>query len=419
MHKIKQLLEPFAEHGLNFTPAGIFEYVQGEKISVDLKRYDNLSWEDYPHDNIGRTKLPPGVIVLDLDKVKSTINNGTIDIPALGLVLPLGLYSQTSRNGAYHIYYSVTEEQQEAIGSKFIKGLHDLKVDILQNSIVFEGHSFSPTNEIHPGIIGPIPDNLFKNIVAHIEENDVGTYQYQEHLALHSNIQRYNLVTAYLSDKEMKVSVKNALIRSVIPAEYQKVFANKKKLTFKLNPLSYDLMNKVAVKLATTRELDFHEHLVPTMLRILEEMGINPVSAKTEQEMRKIMIGLPQHESIQAYQIDDDNKSFQQLIEAQPLTDYPIFRTIHAGRKKFIRIDKYSMTPVPYNNEYLLEEVSAKILNTERQQYSQDGKPTFWDESDLPIVEIVEDPYKAGFTIDSHSRHCVNLSPRSPFVDAA
>lgn len=416
------LLEPFTHHGLDFTPGGIFEFKDGKKVIVDAKRYDNLSWEKYPADNIGRTKLPQNILVLDIDDSPTLIDSdsNTITIPALNNIkLPLGLYSQSARKGAYHIYYSYTQEDN--LGQTFIKGLLGEKIDILMNSIVFEGHcSFSPHGKIVAGDILEIPSELTSLIHQHREEKKQSTNGVEyDKMVLHSNRQRYNLIVAYLKEEKLKISTKNALIKSIVPREYHTPFKRKKQLKFNMNELSYDLMNKVAVKLATTKELDFHEHVIPTLKHIVEEYNLDSESRITRENIKNISIGLPQHKSIQDYQIDDDNKSFQELIAAQPDTDYPIFRTITRGKVRYIRINKYSLEPVAYNEQYVLEQDAAKILNTERQQYGEDGRPTHWDDKDLPIVELVEDPYLPPYSVDKHSRHRVNLVPVSSYVTEA
>ena len=413
------------EHDLHFTPSGIWKMdttqTPPKKIAVDAARYDNLSWDSakYKNDNMGRIKMPNGIIVLDIDKAKTTINDdNTIYIPAYDITIPIGLYTQTTKPGSYHIYYSITPEQQDSIGTKTLIKMLGIDIDLIQNYVVFEWHSFSEHNELHEGPILPIPEQILRIAEEHVDDKDIAVTEH-EHLALSSNINRYNLLTAYLENRLKKNTEINSFFRSILPKEYQTNNGKRiNKFRWENFTLSYDLINKIAVKLTTTKELDFNLHVIPALYCILEEFKIDPLSKKSQHILfKQILPSLPQHEAIEDFKIDDDNRTFQELINDQPNTVYPVFRTISMGKLRFMHINKHSLRPVPQNNEFLFDLAAAKALHPERTFFDEAERKKMWDDN-VPLVEVITDPFEPSYQIDEYSRHQVNLSQPTIFISS-
>jgi len=417
------MLEYFRQqHQLHFTPAGIWEMdtTTNKKTAIDAARYDNLSWDKskYKNDNMGRIKLPNGIVVLDIDKAKTTIDGNSITIPAYDVTIPIGLYTQTTKQGSYHIYYSITPEQQADIGTKTLIKMNGVDIDLIQNYVIFEWHSFSQFNELHKGEILPLPDSIRLIAEEHMDDKEMEPAKH-EHLALSSNINRFNLLTAYMDNKLKKNTERNAFFRSILPKEYHTVDGKRvNKFGWDKLSLSYDLINKIAVKLTTTKELDFNMHVIPALYCILEEFKIDPLSKKSQHILfKQILPSLPQHQSIEDFKIDDDNRTFQELINDQPDTVYPVFRTIHMGKLRFIHIDKHSLRPVPQNNDYLFDLTAAKALHPERTFFDEAERKKLWDDN-LPLVEIITDPFEPSYQIDDYSRHQVNLSQPTSYISS-
>lgn len=405
-------------HNIDFTPAGIWTLDStGKKQAVDSKRYDYLDWSNYPNDNMARTKIPKGIIILDIDDYKTVINqDSTITLLEHNITLPLGLYTQTSKPGSYHIYYSVTDSQLSNIG-KTIRKLNKSNIDILTYGyVVFEWHSFSAHNELHEGDILPIPEDLLDMIAEH--NNYKVPLDQAQTLSLSSNVQRANLVKAYIDGTlPSTTQAFNSFIKSVVPVQFH--IKNKKAYKWSDFSISYPLINGIAVKLTTTRELDYQDHVLPTIHKILISLGINPSSSKSSAILGQILPSLPQHVSESAYNDSTDTRPFTDLVHTQTNTSFPLLRTAHLGRARFIHIDKYSLQPVPTKDGFFMEQSLAELYHPELFSLNEDGSQGKWDASFTPVVETVIDPYKEPYYLDEYSRHTVNLSIRSKYVRQA
>ena len=405
-------------HSIHLTPAGLWEMHEGKKSALDAMRVNGLAWEDFPDDNMGKVMLPNGILVLDIDESVTRVVGDTIEIPDLGITLPLGLYTQTSREGAYHIYYKISHRQQQNIGYKMIKGLADKKIDILQNFLCFEGHSFSPHNKLYEGDILDLPIELETVIGNYIMEKGLTTVLTQPQLNLSSNYPRAVAIKQLLDGKlESKKDNRNFLKR-VFPDEYYpRTPTGRKKSAVEWEDFDfgYDFLNKTAVKLACTKELSFYDHVVPALKLITARFGKNADSKIGQKNLRMILPSLPQHEVIRPFDTANDLKTLEQFVEEQD-GDSAIFRLIKDGKKQFINIDRRTLLPVEHNDGFFFDASVAEMLHPERITRNDEGKRLGWDEENIPIIGYIKDPYSKPTFIDEYERVVVNLVPQSPFV---
>ena len=413
----------YRSHDLYFTPNGQWAWDlidnRYKKRALDAQRVDNLDWEDYPNDNFGRLHLlNTDIVVLDIDNEETTIVDNTITIPALGITIPIGLYTQTSNEGSYHIYYRATPTQRNEIGEKTIIGLKGTKVDILQNYIVFEGHQ-SPKYKLHEGDILPLPNELAEVIAEYIDEKKLSKKRGHS-LLLQSNPSRQYLIEKQLSG-ELEEGTKeyNDYIRSIFPKEY--LPSNAKKLDIaKSFKLSYDLINKMLVKLTTTKELGFHEHVLPTLEYVLIKFGINPSSSKTKQRMTQMLPSLPQHAPIATYHWYDDNRQFVDMIREQP-SKVALFKTQHQKKLFFIAMHKTTLDPLIYSEEGpFFDKSMAEAVAPEYKIIKEDGSKGAFITDDIPLIMTFSDPYHDEVLYDeSAGLYNVNLSRPSKYIREA
>ena len=394
---------------LDLTPGGIWTLnSEGRKQAIDSRRVDNLSWDSYKEDNMARLFLhkDSNILVLDVDGEEVYFTQDTIEIPALNITLPLSFYTQTTQPGKYHIYY----RGDTANLPNRVIGLNGTKVDVLTYGVVFEWHSFSPYNKLFPRKVEKIPPSL----IDILDELELPTQNNQE-LGLTSNLQRLNLVKAFLNDELDTNKQWNSFFRIVMPQEY--LDKSKKKITIDQFKLSYDLVNKIAVKLCTTSELDFNEHTVPTLHKLLTMWGIDPLSKKSQQLMgQNILPSLPQHESIMNFD-PEEVKEFQSLLTAQSDTTTPLFRTIVRGALRYVQIDKYSLSPIETGGGFFLEERAAQALHPERNIVNEEGRVVGWD-GNVPMVYTINNPYKPSYEwCQKSSRHYINLYSPTQYIE--
>jgi len=378
-----------------------------------------LSWEDsrYQDDNMGRhfidnTDLTNGILVLDIDGCKTKITNNQMYIEDLDITVPLGLYTVTTQPNKYHVYY---RGDVSDIANR-LKGLHNTTIDIFTHGTVFEGHTFSPDNQLIEGDILPIPANLAESIYEYQLEKNLSTSKALNTLGLTSNIQRYNLVKSFIADTLDTQKQWNMFFKMVIPLEYQD-----KKRTKKIDnyELSYDLFNKLCVKLTTTSELDFNQHTMPAIRKLLQMWNIDPDSPQSQQQLNNILPSLPQHESEFNYQIENDVKTFQEHLDHQKGTDSPVFYTFKGSRLYYIEIDKFSHVPKQNGDSYLLEEKAMAKMHPERNIENEEGRVIGWD-SNVPLVYLINNPYKPQYELDFKTeRHTINLYQPTEYVEQA
>lgn len=405
------------EHDLNITPAGFWKMgTDNKKQAIDAKRTDSLSWDKYPMDNMGRLFLEQDILVLDIDGATTTIDDKakTIEIDDLGITIPFGLYTQTTQANKYHFYYSTDTTD---IPNR-IKGLNESTIDTFTYGTVFEGHSFSEHHKLHQGEIIDAPQDLLDVIEAWAVIKDIQPTTANVPLGIASNIQRFNVVKAFI-DGTLETSKQwNAFFKVVMPNEY--LPKRKSGLNIKKFPLSYDLFNKVAVKLTTTAELDFNEHVVPALSKLLEMWGINPESSKSQGFLwGNILPSLPQHESIFRYSVEEDDKTFQEHLNQQHGTQTPLFRVIEKSKIFYIEIDKFSQEPVEHGMSFYLDQKAAQALHPERDIVNEEGKVIGWDDS-VPLVYTINSPYEPQYLLDDkYGRHTINLYSPTEYIRRA
>jgi len=404
----------FSKNNIIINPGGRWEIVKGKKRAIDAMRPKNAQWNSYPNDNMGRHFLEKeqNILVVDLDGAELIEDkDGNYYIEALDLTLPKTLKTTTSTKDKHHIYYHIPDSS--LIGNRMI-GVVD-KIDFFTYGFIFDMHQYAKESTCNMIDIQEASPQLLNLAIEYTDEKKVPTQK--SHLAPTSNIQRYNLIEAYLSNNLTTVKSWNAFFRIVFPKEYIKKGANH--LKFENFKLSYDLINKIAVKLTTTSELGFKEHTIPVLNSILSKLGADPKSKKTEQLLhRQILPSLPQHEPEKPYMLQDDALTIIEHINNQD-TATPIFRVIMGGKAKFIQLNRFSLEPIEHNGEYLFDDKVAKFTNPERLIYNEAGKVIGWDDQ-VPIVYITDSPYDEQVVIDEeNSRNIINLYKRTRYLKEA
>jgi len=418
---MKGVVAAFAAHNINLTPAGLWEYNEAEqkKESIDAKRVDNLSWDRFPDDNMGRhfIQAEDNLLVLDIDGTHTIIEDDTISIPSLNLTLPLGLYTTTTQANKYHIYYKIDSETNKRIANRLIK-LHGTQIDIFTYGVVFEGHVFSPFYKLHEGVIPECPKELIHSILEYQEEEDISATQTNGDLVYSYNTQRLRLIEAFLEEELKTTKQWNAFFKHTFPKEFMPNKA--KKLDINRFDFSYDLFNKIAVKLTTAAELGFHEHALPVMNKLLAMWGKDPESKKTKKFLwQQILPSLPQHEARIPFSLVDDDVEFDEKLKAQKV-DYPLFRVIRTGKMMYMEIDKTSAAPVIHGDSYFLDKITAQALHPEFSILNEEGRVIGWDDTTVPIIYYMNNPYKPQYELDpEHNRDIINLYTPTEYLKQA
>ncbi len=417
MSQIKDLVEYFDnEHELQLTPAGKWmmhtEDGISKKKAIDAKRVDKLSWDKYPNDNMGRLFLTEDILVLDIDGAETIFNSdNTITIIDLNITIPYGLYTTTTAENKYHFYYGADTLD---IPNRIV-ALHNSTIDVFTYGTVFEGHTFSEHHQLHEGDIIDAPQELLHSIEEWCVSNDLEVTQTNEPLGITSHINRYNVVQAFLANTLETTKQWNAFFKVIMPMEY--LPKRKNGLNISKFKLSYDMFNKIAVKLTTTAELDFNEHTVPTLRKLLTLWGVNPDSKQSKTTMwGNILPSLPQHESVFRYSVEEDDKTFQEHLDLQPGTMTPIFRVVEKSKIFFLQVDKYSQIPVEHGGSYYLDIKAAQALNPERAIVNEAGDVVGWDDG-VPIVYTINNPYEPQYILDNkYDRHTINLYTPTDYI---
>ncbi len=413
MSQIKDLVEYFdTEHDLLLTPAGKWMMDSNDKKkAIDAKRVDSLSWEKYPDDNMGRLFLTEDILVLDIDGAETHFNDdNTVTIVDLDITIPYGLYTQTTAQNKYHFYYAADTLD---IPNRII-AIHNSTIDVFTYGTVFEGHTFSEHHQLNEGDIIDIPPLLLASIEEWVAENSLEVAVGNGELGMTSHIDRYNVVVAFLGDTLTTTKQWNAFFKTVMPAEYHPKRLNG--LNISKFKLSYDLFNKLAVKLTTTAELDFNEHVVPTLRKLLTMWDVNPDSKQSKTIMwGNILPSLPQHESVFRYSVEEDDKTFQEHLAQQIGTSSPVFRVIEKSKVFFMEVDRFTQLPVAHGGSYYFDQKAAQALHPERNIVSEDGKIVGWDDG-VPLVYTINNPYEPSYLLDKTGRHTINLYAPTDYI---
>ncbi len=402
------------EHNLELTPAG--RWVMGDdgkKKALNAKRVDSLEWENYPEDNMGRLFLRKEILVLDVDGSEVIFDkaNREVTLVELGITIPYGLYTTTTQSNKFHFYYKTNTDE---IPNRIV-GLHNKTIDVFTYGTVFEGHTFAKSHSVYRDSIIAAPYDLLMSIDEWVCDKKLLSSKADKGMGVTSHIHRYNVVVAFLEDTLTTSKQWNGFYKTVIPAE----FMPERKSGLKIDKfkLSYDLFNKVAVKLTTTAELGFYEHVVPALHKLLTMWGISPNSEKSKEIMwSNVLPSLPQHEAIHSYTPEEDTQTFQQLLKQQPDTATPIFRIINNSRLYYIEIDRFSQRPVAYGDSYYLDPTVAKGLHPERNVINNEGRVTGWDDM-VPHIHTMNSPYQPPYKLDGiYDRHTINLYSQTEYV---
>ena len=417
----KDYIDSFASVlGIHLTPGGQWVLTKtGKKAphhEYSTHRKNNIAWDNTKHgnDNMAKHYLTQEqqLLVVDIDGEYMDYNpdNQEYTIPSLQLTLPRTFHTITSRSDKFHFYYNTSNTKQE-LPSR-VTHILDTQVDTFTYGNMFEWHSFATAHSLHALPVADIPKSLVSLLLS--LDLPLGA---PSAVTPTTHIQRYNLITKFLNDEITTNKQWFAFFMNIFPQEYKP--KGKRKITIEDYTLSYDLFNKIAVKLTSTAELDHHTHIVPALYKMLELFGINPLSEQSQRFLFKnILPSLPEHESLTQFSQDDDDMTFQEHLDQQHGTSTPIFKVVDKT-VKFIEIDKDTQEPVPHNDNYLIDMKAAQALHPERNIVSEEGRVVGWDDN-LPLVYYINDPYEPQYILDDkHQRHTINLYTPSKYMKEA
>ena len=394
-------------------PAGVFKWNEETQTKevVQASVPFNTEWDDKY--NIGKIRLEEQncLLCIDIDGDKNfIINNDSFELVIFNtkLTLPKTFYTQTTKPGKYHLYYKIGKP----LSFRFSYAKTKSKVDLFTIGVVFEWHSFSPHNEFYDEYdVVQLPKEVEQLILSHLNEADI-----KEKLIVVPNIERANIVKKFLNNEINNQKEWNIFFKNVFPNEY--IEENKKKLSFKDFTLSYDLINKTAVKLTTTAQLSYDD-AVETLLRIVEALGGNRSSSITEKNLFKhILPSLPQHEAIKPYS-DADVETLEEALSKQGETNgYKVVRTIYNGEFGYVLVNSVTLEPVPFNETYILKKKTVEPLAQHLISYDHKGRPIF-DDSITPIVDFIYDINKSRAFMDEDYRLYLNAYTPTEYIKKA
>jgi len=397
------------------TPGGVWKFnpLTDKKEAIQPNR-ENKTWLEYPDDNMGVMFIKPehNLLVFYIDGEPFTENPDTqqITVPSLNITLPKTLMTTTSKDSNRHLYF-LTDTTN--IPNRLVK-LKNTAVDIFTYGKLFDLHKYSTNHGCNYEDIVAAPDELIDLIIDNMPDK---SNLVPSDVVVKSNPKRARLAKAFAANELTTNKAMNAFFRSVMPSEY--VPKNSKKITFKHfeDAPFYDLINKTAVKLTTTAELNTQDEALPVLYRIIEAMGRDASSSKTQSILNKqILASLPSHEAEFPYTLEDDDKSLEEHTAKQHNTTTPVFKVIVNERVRFIQINKYSFEPIKHNSTWLFDAMAARSLNPERQIVNEAGQVVGWDDN-VPIIYLTDSPYEPQHYYDAEmSRHVINLYRQTQYI---
>ena len=407
------IISTFKEQlGITLEPRGRWHYPQGayqpkETMNgiADIKgRMEGSSWEQFPHDNMAGffLRAQHKLVVIDVDGCIIQDNeDGTITLPEIGLHLPQTFHTITSNPTKSHHYYSLTVEQQQRLLGRQTK--MPAKVDVFTFGSIFEGHP-SEFQATHAHQVAPLTEEM----LVVIESFQSKAVHSPGDLTVSSQPQRYHLTLGFIEDS-LDIKPLNKFYRLMLgepsTPRTTKIDPNKH-YTF-----NYDLMNAFAVRLTTTAELDYDEHVLPALNKVLEIYGIAADSRKTQERLfGQILRALPKHPSITQGSLLEE-LDIKTLLRQQSNVKYNfIVKVPHLSKVMYLDIDRYSLEPVVHGDEYLMTEELAKAIHPERSIVSEDGRVVGWDSHTVPVFYKKLCPYSPQYELDPETyQHTVNL----------
>ncbi len=402
---MKELVTNLHQHlGLSFTPAGIWELDENnKKQKIDVNRKDNLEWTDYPDDNMARVFLEHEYLVIDIDGAFSHESEQGIHLTE-GQILPLTFYTITSDKSKAHLYYTFSGNENLPNRTQSLIGRN---IDTFTYGTLFEGHTMK-NHELHahPVVEFPREHPYAKTLL------EVPITSSSHHGTLYP-VTSYRTLAAItvLSDyKNLKRGPVNSALRVLIPKSYIP-----KGISKLMNiPITYSLINDMATKLICCAELSTEDVRDFLVFFIREMHGLNPEHGGLLD--KNIMATLPVRDAILLYDPELE-LTIAELLELQPLTQKPIFKTSYQQGKTtqeaYIQVDKTLMEPLMFGESYLHSPKMITNLSPERIIFDENGRKIGWDDN-VPLVETHSCPYSPPIdSLNGYNR--INLYVRTEY----
>ena len=422
--------------GYTLHPAGIHRWNSDKQKKEDVKLGIPFGSEWKDSYTTGKLNLDyksskfSKLIILDIDGDKSFKFNDdstiSFKVNSKEYTLPLTAYTQTTKPGNYHFYYNSPIIDTAKLPSR-LTGVIKEDVDVLATGVVFEWHSFSPHNEWH------FDHNVVDAPREWIEDmaSISSAKKYDQALTLVPSHARANIVKEFLKldnfyfEGQGKQKRLNTFFKLVFPKEYIPLNAKKEKtknvILWSDFKFSYDLMNKIAVKLTTTAQLDTYKHTIPVLHKITHALLGNKYNEDYTNKIltRNILIGLPEHAAITNYD-DDEVVTLEEALDKQSKR-VKLVRTIENSAIKYVEVDSITLKPIlsegtfdstDKRNIYITKQ-AAEAKHPEFLSQREDGKMG-WDDSLLPWVTITNNIYKPRSYIDDNNNDNIVLNTYEP-----
>ncbi len=398
---MKEIVATFKDKlNITLTPSGLWEWDSStnKKKAVDMEgRVDYLSWDKHPNDNMARTYLKGEYLVVDIDGRFASVDDTHIHIADTKIKLPLTFYTVTTKGSNIHAYYKV--DNADKLPRRTVSAVAP-NIDTFTYGTVFEGHMFER------GVY-----KLYANPIATLSEDHPYMQillAYNSRLNSNINIARdiypvskpaiYNAVKLFVADDfpDQKKGMRNNVIKTFLPHNYLPHKGERPDLT-KME-MNYSLINDLATKMSTVAELSTDE-MIAFLRTFVTRLGFDPDYQGLLE--KNILATLPNREAI-AVDLVDDAKSIQEMIDAQPNTSAPAFKTSAGGKvakKVYIRLNSVTYEPIYFNGTPFVEEKFMSSFNPERTLYNNAGVPVGWDDG-VPIVDTINCPYSPPISYD-------------------
>ncbi len=378
---------------LSFTPGGKWKWDEelNKKKAINANRKDDLSWHDYPSDNMARVYLNKEYLVVDIDGRFSHADDEWLYIDGSDVKLPLTLYTTTTTDKNIHAWYKLPKTLMDQLPTR-TESIVDSKIDTFTLGTIFEGHLYErDIYTIHDFPIVELPDDHAYIAVLKAYARSHPKTATSPTIYPVSQPALYGAVLKFLADTfpDEKKGVRNNIMKMMLPRAYHPKKGERPDLL--KGSITYSLINDMATKLMTVSELSTND--ARQVMRIyIERLGYDP--DKGNMLEKNIFATLPNRDAIPVPEIDDAD-TIGEMIAKQPHTHTPVFKASPGGktaRKVYIRIDAITQEPIMYNNSYYIEETFIPDFQPERSILSDEGVVIGWDKN-VPIVDTITCPY--------------------------
>ena len=363
---------------INLSPAGIWKYVDGVKVSVECKRYDYEPWNKHPKDNMGKFRLDDTpYIVIDVDG--NVLNQIERDFPSTRDTF----YTVTSKPYKRHYYLLPPEGKPKPLIRKIaVRGPGTY--DVLSTGILFEGH----------------PSQYQKVVSKPVQKMNEAEFDRFTNKAkpLLKNVMYFNrrmkaLIVKFL-DKKITRQEENALIKLVTPKEYTEAITTKR---IPWPELNHDNFNSIAYIVFNNGAVDTYKEGQPFLEQLLTDVYKVDLNSKQTQKhfYDSILITLKHHPSFTDDSVLEDMSLKDQLNIVKLDSSKGLMKFIGNEQWKYAAVHLETLDIVQLSNDshFLSEATTRKLLKVGIKDFTEYHNA-------MPTVKIVNNPYKERFYFD-------------------